>query len=85
MVDEEGQASDRDHQELHPEGIMVSVVGGLELGVDQVDGGVRTSNVDELEWKRLRSVTTGNMGSPQPTIHPDTGATMTELHQYSCM
>lgn len=48
MVDEEGQPSDGNHQELHPERVVVPVVGGLELGVDHVDGGVRTAYVDDL-------------------------------------
>ena len=54
VVDEEGQTSDRDHQELHPERVVVSVICGLELGVDHVDRGVGTSDVDELERKGLR-------------------------------
>ena len=53
MVDEEGQASDGHNQELHPERVVVSVIRGLELGVDQVDRGVRTSDVDELKRKGL--------------------------------
>ena len=55
MVDEEGQASDGDHQELHPERVVVPVIRGLELGVDQVDRGVRTSDVDELEGIEIRA------------------------------
>lgn len=49
MVDQEGQAADRDDQELHSERIVVPIVGGLKLNVDQVHGGVRTSNVDDLK------------------------------------
>ena len=48
MVHQEGQSSDRNHQELHSEGVMVTVVCGLELGVDQVDSGVCTANIDDL-------------------------------------
>lgn len=48
MVDQESQATDRDHQELHSEGVVVAIIGGFELGVDKVHGGICTANVDDL-------------------------------------
>ena len=51
VVNQKSQATNRDHQELHSECVVVPVVSCLELGVDQVHGGVRTSNVDDLKGK----------------------------------
>lgn len=48
MIDKKGEPTNRNYQKLHPEGVMVSIIGGLELHVDQVHGGVRASDVDEL-------------------------------------
>lgn len=48
MIDQEGEASHRDHQKLHSEGIMISVVGCLKFHVDQVHCGIGAGNVDEL-------------------------------------
>lgn len=48
MVNQKSQSTDRDDQELHSERVVVPVVSCLELQVDQVHGGVRTSNVDDL-------------------------------------
>lgn len=48
MVDQERQASHRNQQELHSECVMISVVGGFELHVYHVQGGIRTANVDHL-------------------------------------
>lgn len=48
MVDKEGKPTHGDHQELHPERVMVAIIGGFELDIDQVHGGIRTSNVDNL-------------------------------------
>lgn len=48
MVDEHSQTSHGDNQELHSETVVIAVVGGPELHVDQVDGGVRTADVDHL-------------------------------------
>lgn len=45
MVDENRETPNRNNQELHPETVMVSIVGGPELHVDQVNGGVRTADV----------------------------------------
>lgn len=41
VVDEEGQTSNRHNKELHPERVVVAVIGRLELGKHQVDGGNR--------------------------------------------
>lgn len=49
MVDQESQPTDRHDQELHSECVVVPVIGGLEFQVDQVHGGVRTANVDDLK------------------------------------
>lgn len=49
MVDQESQATNRDDQELHSERVVVPIIGRLELQVDQVHGGVRTSDVDDLK------------------------------------
>lgn len=49
MVDQESQATNRDDQELHSECVVVPIIGRLELQVDQVHGGVRTSDVDDLK------------------------------------
>lgn len=48
MVDEHGETPHRNDQELHPEAVVVAVIGGPELDVDQVDRGVRTADVDHL-------------------------------------
>lgn len=49
MVHQESQAPDRDNQELHSERVVIPVICGLELEVDQVDGCVRAPNVDDLK------------------------------------
>lgn len=49
MVDENSQTSNRNDQELHSETVVVAVIGGPEFGVDQVDRGIRTTDVDHLE------------------------------------
>lgn len=48
MVDEHSKTSHWDNQELHPETVMIAVIGGPELHVDQVDGGICTADVDQL-------------------------------------
>lgn len=48
VVDENSKTPDRNDQELHSETVMVAIVGGPELHIDQVDGGVRTADVDHL-------------------------------------
>lgn len=54
MVDEDRKSSNRNNQELHPEAVVVSVVGGPELHVDQVDCGVRTADVDHLHARVIQ-------------------------------
>lgn len=54
MVDENSETSDRNNQELHSEAVVVAIVGGPELHVDQVDCGIRTSDVDHL-YKQHRA------------------------------
>lgn len=49
MVNQERQSTNRDDQELHSECVMVPIISRLELQVDEVHSGVRTSNVDDLE------------------------------------
>lgn len=51
MVDKKGETTHRDDQELHPESVMIAIIGGFELGIDQVHCGVRTSDVDNLHPK----------------------------------
>lgn len=48
MVDQKGEATHGNHQKLHSESIMVSIIGCPELRIDQVDCGIGTSNVDHL-------------------------------------
>lgn len=48
MVDEEGQAADRDDQELRSERVVVAIIRGLELHVCQVNRGIGTSDIDDL-------------------------------------
>lgn len=52
MVDENRETPNRNNQELHPETVMVSIVGGPELHVDQVNGGVRTADVYYLASRK---------------------------------
>lgn len=48
MVDENSKTSYRNYQELHPETVMVAIIGSPEFHVDQVDRGTRTADVDHL-------------------------------------
>ncbi len=48
VVDEEGQAADRDDQELRSERVVVAIVRGLELHVYQVNRGIGTCDIDDL-------------------------------------
>lgn len=60
MIDKKRESTNRNYQKLHPERIMVSIVGGLKFHVDQVHGGIRASNVDKLKSKeRKRNVHRG--------------------------
>lgn len=49
VVDQESQATNRDNQELHSERVVVPIISGLELDVDQVHCGIRTPDVDDLK------------------------------------
>ena len=55
MVDKNREPSNRDNQEFHSEAVMVAVVCGLELHVDQVDSGKGTANVDHLRKRDTTS------------------------------
>jgi len=46
VVDQESEPSDRNNEKFGPESVVVSVVGGLELGVDQVDREVGATDVN---------------------------------------
>lgn len=48
MVDEKSEATYGDDQELHPERVMIAIIGGFELGIDQVHRRIRTSDIDNL-------------------------------------
>lgn len=48
VVDENSETPDGNNQELHSETVMVAIVGGPELRIDQVDCRIRTSDVDHL-------------------------------------
>ncbi len=60
MVDEDSETSDRNNQELHSETVVVAIVGGPELHVDQVDCGIRTADVDHLVNNTEQLVTEGS-------------------------
>lgn len=53
MVDEEGQAADWDDQELHPESVVVAIICGLELNVYQVNRGIGTCDIDDLQQNNV--------------------------------
>ena len=64
MVDENSETSDRNDEELHSETVMVAVIGGPELHVDQVDCGIGTSDVDHLgkqQWTAHHLLRQGEM------------------------
>lgn len=48
MVNENCKTPNRNNQKLDSEAVMVAIIGGPEFHVDQVDCGVRTSDVDHL-------------------------------------
>lgn len=52
MVDQKGQASYWNDKKLHSKGVMVSVISSPEFHIDQVDGGIGASNVDDLVAKK---------------------------------
>lgn len=49
MVDEESQSTNGDHEELHPERVVVPIVRCLKLHVDEVHGGISATDVDDLK------------------------------------
>lgn len=51
MIDKKREASHRDHQKLHAEGIVIPIVRCLKFHVDQVHCGVGAGDVDELRTK----------------------------------
>lgn len=57
MVNENRKTPDRNHQELHSETVVVSIVGGPELRVDQVYGGICATDVDQLVNSKEQPVT----------------------------
>lgn len=48
MVDQKGETSHWNHKKLNSESVVVSIISCPELCVDQVDGGIGTSDVDNL-------------------------------------
>lgn len=48
VVDEESETTNRHDEKFSSESVMVSVVCGLELHVDEVNGGVRARQVNDL-------------------------------------
>lgn len=56
MVDENSKTPNGDDQELNSETVMIAIIGGSELDVDQIDSGVRTADVDHL-GKQHRTIT----------------------------
>lgn len=63
MIDKKREPTNRNYQELHSERVVVSIIGGLELHVDQVHGGVRAGDVDKL---RARKETTPKQSTEVP-------------------
>lgn len=61
MVDKNCKTPNRNHQKLHPETVMVAVIGGPELDVDQVDCGTCTSDVNHLVKQQI--ITQGEIGN----------------------
>lgn len=51
VIDEEGQSSDGNNQELGPEGVMVVVVSSLELDVYQINGSIGTEYIDDFHGR----------------------------------
>ena len=48
MVHEERQPSHGHDEELHAKRVVVTVIGGLELGIEEVDCGGRAGDEDDL-------------------------------------
>lgn len=60
VVDEQGEQDGGTDEELDPEGVVVVVVGRLELQVDQVDGGVRGGEEDYLHQRVVQGDVRGH-------------------------
>lgn len=48
VVDKEGKTTNRHDKKLSAEGVVIAVIGGLELHVDEIDGEVGAAYVDAL-------------------------------------
>ena len=48
MIDEDGESSDRHDKELGAESVVVAVVSGLELEVDEIDGGCTGEDIEHF-------------------------------------
>lgn len=55
VINEKREATDRNDQKLHSERVVVSIIRRFELHVDQVQGGIRTSDIDHLKDKMGKS------------------------------
>jgi len=51
VVDQEGETADGNNKKLRPESVVVTVVGGLELNVNKIDGEVGATDVDALHCR----------------------------------
>lgn len=75
MVDQDGQQDHWDKEELHSEGVMVSIIGGLELAIDEVDGGICTHDVNDLRAEHTGDTEKRAAQEKQ----------MCAIQQYSCL
>jgi len=51
VVDQEGETADGNNEKFRPESVVIAVVGGLELDVDEVDGEVGATDVNALHCR----------------------------------
>jgi len=51
VVDQEGETADGNNKKFRPESVVVTVVGGLELNVNKIDGEVGATDVDALHCR----------------------------------
>lgn len=58
MVDENSKATNRHNKKLDSEAVVISIIGGLELHVDQVHCGICAGNVDHLTGNTEQLVNT---------------------------
>lgn len=80
MVNENSQTPHRHHQELHPEAVMVAIICGSELHIDQVDCGIRTPDVDHLEKSTEQLCNEGTGGGCGITWQSRDGGVTSHLH-----